>query len=409
MSEPKVSVIVAGAGYAGMLATVRLAGKTRRRNIEIILVNGTGQFVERPRLHEFAANVPLPPRPIAEILRGTGVRFVEGIVQEVHPQSREIVVKTPQESRRFSYDYLLYALGSVMDRDSVPGVREHAYTLSSAGPLSAEALREVLPKLERMGGKVVVVGGGPTGIEAAAEFADAYPGLHIRLVSRGEMGDVWGGQVQAYMVKALQRLGVAIRNKTVVVRVDADSLVTEEGETIPFDLCLWAGGFGVPALARAAGLAVNTRGQVQIDPFMRSVSHPEIYAAGDAASPVEDAGAPVRMAAYTALVMGAHAADCLSQAIKGRPQRPLSFAYAGQGIALGRRDAVGFNNYPDDRPNRPLFTGGLAVQTRAFFVRLVAGLPHLERRWPGCFYWPGKGRVKAVRRSRANETLMDTP
>src|SRR5690242_19543464 len=111
----------------------------------------------------------------------------------------------------------------------------------------------------------------------------------------------------------------------------ADHLITDKGATIPFDACLWAGGFSVPDLAREVGLAVNDRGQILIDPFMRSITDPRIHAAGDAAHPVRQPGAPVRMAAGTAVLMGAHAADCLDNILRGKEQQPFGFAYAGQG------------------------------------------------------------------------------
>lgn len=154
------------------------------------------------------------------------------------------------------------------------------------------------------------------------------------------------------------------------------------------------------------GLAVNERGQVLVDPFLRSISHPEIYAVGDAACPVQEPGAPVRMCAFTAQVMGAHAADNLSAAVRGKAQKPLSFAYYGQGIALGRRDAVGFNSFPDDKPNAPVFTGPLGYYVREFFVKFLVAVFSLERRWPGLFFvWLGKGRyAKSQRALRARQS-----
>ena len=75
MSDQQKKVLVIGAGYAGMLATVRLAKKTYRQNVQITLINPAETFVERLRLHQYAANQLVKQRPIAEILRGTGVRL----------------------------------------------------------------------------------------------------------------------------------------------------------------------------------------------------------------------------------------------------------------------------------------------------------------------------------------------
>ena len=171
MSKQQINVLVIGAGYAGMLATVRLAKKTYRQNVQITLINPAETFVERLRLHQYAANQLVRQRSIVGILRGTGVRFVQACVTAIDTHGREVVIQTDTGSQRLAYDYLLYSPGSTIDQDSVPGVREYAYTLTPTGPHSAEALRIALPELNRRGGQLVVVGGGATGIEAAAEFA----------------------------------------------------------------------------------------------------------------------------------------------------------------------------------------------------------------------------------------------
>jgi NADH dehydrogenase FAD-containing subunit len=208
----------------------------------------------------------------------------------------------------------------------------------------------------------------------------------------------WGKGVAAYIRKSLTRQGVVISDETHVAAVQAEGVTTGEGVVIPCDLCLWTGGFVAPPLAREAGLAVNARDQVVIDPFMRVIGHPEIYAVGDAATPREEPGVPaVRMSAFTATILGAHGADCLAAVLRGKQPKPLSFAYLGQGIALGRGKAIGFNNYPNDTPHRPYFTGRLAYQTREVFVRFLASAPRFERHWPG-FFWLGKGRYAAAQR-----------
>jgi NADH:quinone reductase (non-electrogenic) len=396
MVQSKVQVLVIGAGYAGLLATVRLAMKTHHQNVQMTLINPSETFVERPRLHQFAANQPLKQRPIAQVLQGTGVQFLQAVVTAIDPKRREVTVQTGTTSQRLSYDYLLYTAGSAVERESIAGVRQYAYTLNPGGPRSAEALKSILPQLDRQAGHLIVAGGGPTGIEAAAEFAESYPGLRVSLITQGELGGLWGGTIQSYIHQTLTHFGVSIRDRTTVHEIRQNELLTSEGESIGFDLCLWAGGFVASPLAGEAGLAVNERGQLLTDLYMRSVSDPRIYAAGDGAQPVRTSGVRVRMAAYTAAITGAHAADCLYNAMTDRPQKPLNFAYLGQGIALGRHDAVGFNNFPDDTPRWPTFTGELGVLGREFFVNLLANLPAFERRLPGLHFWPGRGKSKPV-------------
>ena len=406
MAEHKLEIVVAGAGYAGLLATLRLAGRLRRQPVNITLVNAADVLVERVRLHEFAANRPIKRRPLAGFLAGTGVNFVLGTIVGLDPTRRTLAVQTAAGARQLPYDKLLFALGSTVDRDSVPGVREYAYTLTPSGPLSAEALRARLPTLNEAGGHLVVCGAGTTGIESAAEFASSYPGLTVTLLTRGAFAPALVPAVAAYARQSLQRRGVTIWEHTPVAEVGADTIYTSAGP-LAYDLCLWAGGFIAPPLARNAGLAVNERGQIVVDPFLRAPAHPEIFAVGDAAHPLAEPGVKVRMSAATALIMGAHGADCLSAIVRGQTPRPLSFAYQGQCIALGRREAIGFNNYPADRARRPYFTGRVGYAVRELVERYLVATIRIERRHPGAFFWVGKGRYAAAERRGAQRERAD--
>ena len=124
---------------------------------------------------------------------------------------------------------------------------------------------------------------------------------------------------------------------------------------------------------------------------------------GDAASPVEEPGVRVRMSAFTALILGAHGADCLAAVLlRGQTPQPLSFVYMGQGIALGAHNAIGFaRDFRRPCPMPPYFTGRAAYVIREFGVRLLANPASLDRRIPGGFTWTGKGRYAASQRRQA--------
>src|SRR5438093_519793 len=89
------------------------------------------------------------------------------------------------------------------------------------------------------------------------------------------------------------------------------------------DVCIWVGGFEVSDLARSAGIEVNGRGQILVDRALRSLSHPDIYDAGDAAMPADDLGTPIRMSLYAAAPMGAHAAVALAAHLHGQQPSPF--------------------------------------------------------------------------------------
>jgi NADH dehydrogenase len=311
MTQPSTRILVLGAGIAGLLFTLRLAGKVARESVQITLIDAGGTFIVRPRLHEFATNQRVFSRPFSQMLRKTPVQFLQGRVTGLDPsQHRITVLDQHQQQQELGYDYLVYALGSMTDRHSVPGVAEYAYSLSARGPFSAAALRERLPEIGAGGGQVVICGVGATGIETAAQVASVYHRIKVSLVTHGSLALSWGKSVADAIRRRLVSLGVKIVDQSTVRAVRAQSVVLDQGRELACSLCIWTAGFVVQPLARESGLAVNERNQVLVDPFLRSVSHQEIYTLGDAASPVEDPGVPhVRMSAYTASIMGAHGAD----------------------------------------------------------------------------------------------------
>ena len=410
MTQPSTRVLVLGAGVAGLLFTLRLAGKVAREPVQITLVDESDTFMVRPRLHEFATNQHVFRRSFSQILRKSQVQFLQGRVTSLDPGQHRVTVQDQQQQHELEYDYLVYALGSMTDRQSVPGVAQYAYSLSARGPLSAAALRETLPAVQARDGQVVVCGGGATGIETAAQVASVYPRIKVSLVTQGSLALSWGKNVAGAIRRRLVSLGIEIVDQSTVRAVRAHSVVLDQERELACDLCIWTAGFVVQPLARESGLAINERGQILVDPFLRSVSHPQIYAIGDAASPVEDPGVPhVRMSAFTAGIMGAHGADSLSAILAGKTPKPLSFAYLAQAIALGRHNAIFLTLTPDDRPRPPYITGWLGSLTREAAVNFVVKATLAQRRFPGLFTWLGKGRYEQAQRQFAKQEHPPLP
>jgi len=122
MTQPSTRILVLGAGVAGLLFTLRLAGKVAREPVQITLVDESDTFMVRPRLHEFATHQHVFRRSFSQILRKTQVQFLEARVTSLDPGQHRITVQDQQQQHELEYDYLVYALGSMTDRQSVPGV-----------------------------------------------------------------------------------------------------------------------------------------------------------------------------------------------------------------------------------------------------------------------------------------------
>jgi NADH:ubiquinone reductase (H+-translocating) len=326
-------IAVLGAGYAGLPAVNRIARQTYRDEVELVLVSTRDRFVERPRLHQLATGQPRPDLPLTGML-APGVRLRVGRVDHLadHTLAFAAADAADDDDAELPYDTLLYAPGSTIDVTSVPGVAEHAHTV--AGPASALAIAAALRAEPRA--RVVVVGGGLTGLELAAEVAESFPHADVTLVTAGEPGGWLSARAQAYVADALDALGVRRVADTPVTRVAAGRLDTG----LAFDLCLWAGGFTVPRLATDAGMKVDGRGRVITDATLRSLSDPDVYAIGDAAAVPGPWGAALAMGCRTGGFTGPWAADVVVARLRGLPARPFRFRYFHECLSLGRRHAV---------------------------------------------------------------------
>ncbi|GAA4616031.1 NAD(P)/FAD-dependent oxidoreductase [Saccharopolyspora hordei] len=349
-------IVVVGAGYAGLVAAKLAARWTPAR---VTLINPRDRFVERVRLHQLAAGQRLRDLPLADLLRGSGVELVVDRVTEIDPGAR--TVRLAGTSREVHYDRLVHAVGSAADRT----VRGAEHTFSVATHDDALRLHQRLATAE----VVAVVGGGLTGIEAAAELAESNPALKVRLVTKGELGAGLSERGREHLRRAFARLGVELREGADVREVRPDGVLLADGAHVAADTVVWATGFRVPDLAQRAGLAVDEDGRVVVDDEFRSVSHPEVTAVGDAAAGRTRTGLELRMACATGFPSAQHAVRAIADRLAGREPRPLRFRYLNQCISLGRADGLVQFVHTDDSPRGAVLTGRLAALYKEAIVR----------------------------------------
>ncbi|MFG3616547.1 NAD(P)/FAD-dependent oxidoreductase [Nocardia sp. NPDC047654] len=365
----KHRIVVLGAGYAGANAAGRLAKRLHPADVEIDLVNADPEFVERVRMHQLATGQELKTRELADVFAGTGVRVVPARVTAIDVDRKVVDIDAADGRREITYDTLVYALGSAAADCGVPGVAEHAYDI--AGKQSALRVRERLAGLGA-GATVLVVGAGLTGIEAATEIAEARPDLAVAVVARGGLGDWLSAKAQQHLRKAFDRLGITVHEHTDIAHVEPTGAVTSDGRTIPARMTLWTAGFAVHPIAAATTLRVSATGQIIVDDTMRSVSHPDVYAVGDAALAPGANGEPLRMSCASGVPSAYHAADVIAARLTGRKIPGNSIGYTAQCISLGRRDAVVQWVTPDDQPKPSALTGRAAARVKEFICKSAA-------------------------------------
>ncbi|NEB82814.1 NAD(P)/FAD-dependent oxidoreductase [Streptomyces anulatus] len=360
----KHRIVVLGAGYAGAFAAGNLARRLSPAETEITVVNAAPDFVERMRLHQLASGQDLTSRKLADVFAGTGVRLRLARVTAVDPERRTVAVTDEDGSGELAYDTLLYALGSSVAHHGVPGAAEYAFDV--AGRSSALRLRERLAGLDG-GGTVLVVGEGLTGIETATELAESHPGLSVALAARGELGASLSPKARRHLRGAFDRLGITVHEHTAVEAVEPTRVIVADGRSIPAEVTVWSAGFAVHPMAAAGGLEVAGTGQIVVDRTMRSVSHPDVYAAGDCAYAIGENGRPLPMSCASAGLTNMQATAAIIARLTGREVPATGLKYFGNHISLGRRDAI-FQMVDGDVRSKAWYLGGRTA------ARLKAGV-----------------------------------
>ncbi|MFG1882345.1 NAD(P)/FAD-dependent oxidoreductase [Micromonospora sp. NPDC049102] len=371
----KHRIVVLGAGYAGAIAAGRLARRLHPDDIEITVVNAEADFVERVRMHQLATGQDLTHRPLSTVYAGTGVQVRLARVTAVDVDRRTVALTDEQGADEIAYDTLVYALGSTAAEHGVPGVAEHAYDI--AGRPSALRLRDRLVHLTA-GQRVLVVGGGLTGLEAVTEIAEARPDLDVAIAARGGLGDWLNDRARQHLRGVADRLGITVHEHTDVVRVEPSGVVTADGGTIPATVTVWTTGFAVHPIAAATTLTITATGQIVVDDTMRSVSHPDVYAIGDAGLAAGPDGKPLRMSCASGTPMAWQAADAIAARLTGRTKMPNApLRYFNQCISLGRRDGIIQYVTADDRAKPSQLTGRLAARYKEVVCKGAAwGISH---------------------------------
>jgi NADH dehydrogenase len=403
----KYDVVILGAGYAGLMAALRLNRK--KQALRIALINVSDRFVERVRLQERIVAEVEPRIPsISAFLAGTKVEFIRGRVVSLGAERRLVHLECEGANEEIAFDQAIYALGTRIDVENVKGASEHAYRLEAIeGPRSPSALRARLRENANRPIRVITVGGNETSVEVAGEIKTAWPNAEVTMVSASRCGDFKGGRVEAAIRGELTRLGVRMIDQETVTEVCATEIVTASGQRFSCDVCVWSGGLRSPGVASSAGISTDPQGRIWVDPNLRSISHSHIFAVGDAAHPVAPTGAPYRISAFVALSTGAYVADAILRQRTSRKPDPFSFSTYGQGIAVGR-GGVGFFSYPDDKQRWFIVTGGAARVIRNFFVWFISYALKLERKMPGFFFWPGQRRVSWHEANQAVQQVRTT-
>ena len=376
MSE-NIDVVVIGGGYAGVMAANRL---TQRTDITVTLINPRPTFVDRIRLHQLVGGTADAVVDYRKVLADK-VHLVVDTATRIDAPGRTVTLESGAPVR---YDHLVYAVGSRSAAPSVPGAAEFAHPI--AGLEEAQRLRPVLDAAPATA-PVTVVGGGPTGIETAAELAEQ--GRTVTLVCGGTLGPSLHPRGRRSVAKRLTALGVTVLDgpDTKVTAVTRDAVRLADGRELPSTVTIWTAGFGVPDLAARSGLRTDALGRLLTDETLTSVDDTRIVAAGDSAAPSD---LPFRMSCQAAVQLGPQAAETVLSRIAGERPAPVEVGFVGTCISLGRRAGIFQLMTKDDTAKKYYLGGRAGAKTKELICRSIPWQLSYEARKPGVRTWWSK-------------------
>ncbi|SDM13527.1 NAD(P)/FAD-dependent oxidoreductase [Sediminibacillus halophilus] len=360
----KPNIVILGAGYGGIMTTVKLQKKLGVNDAHITLVNKHDYHYQTTWLHENAAGTLHQDRtrlPIKDVVDFSKINFVQDTVVSFNPDEKQVIL----ENGQLDYDYLVVALGFEAATFGIPGLLENAFTINNIN--SARLIREHIEynfakynneaerKQERL--NIVVGGGGFTGIEFVGELANRIPELckeydidrsQVRIINVEAAPTVLPGFDPAlveYAMNALEAKGVEFKVGAMLKECTPNSIIIEKDEKreeIPTNTTVWAAGVRANSLVEESGLEVN-RGKVEVQADLRAPSHPEVFVVGDCALIMnEETGRPYPPTAQIAIQEAEVAAHNLAILAGGGSQLE-TFTYNDRGTvaSLGHDDAIG--------------------------------------------------------------------
>jgi NADH dehydrogenase len=356
-------VVVLGAGFGGLTFAQRLPSSLAR----VTVVDRQNHHLFQPLLYQVAtAGLAAPDiaQPIRSILRRKpNLTVLMAEVQAIDLAARKVILNHGE----LGYDYLILSLGGRTSYFGHADWERHAPGLKSLDD-ALRIRRTVLLAFERAETEtdparrmqlmtIVVVGGGPTGVELAGTIAElAHTVLrrdfehidptraHVILVEAGSrVLAAFPPELSASAQRQLARLGVDVRTGTLVKEIRDGEVELSTGLVRAANV-IWAAGVEAHPLTRTLGIETDRAGRLKVAPDLSLPGHPEVFALGDLASLVDRKGVTVPGIAPAAMQMGAHAANLLVREIRaGDRNRPrAAFAYWDKGnmATIGRSAAV---------------------------------------------------------------------
>lgn len=362
-------ILVLGGGFAGLwsaLAAAR-ARATFDADLEIVLVNDKPWHSIRVRNYE--ADLSDTRVALDDVLGPVDIRRLQGRVTGIDVENRSVAYEADGVTQNIGYDRLVFALGSRLARPPIPGLAEHGFDVDTHD--AAMRLNEHIARLGAGASTVLVVGGGLTGIETAAEMPGKLRAAGVttpRVILADHapcIGSDMGAEAMPVIEEALAALGVETRGGVSVVAVDARGATLEGGERIEAATIVWCAGMRAHPLTAAFPLERDRLGRLPVEPTLKIRGLAAEFAAGDVASFLIDGTHDCVMSCQHGRPMGRFAGHNAVCDLLGRPMLPLAIGWYTTILDLGPWGAL----YTEGWDRRLVSRGATAKRTKELINR----------------------------------------
>jgi NADH dehydrogenase len=354
-------VLILGGGFAGLGAARKLSDA----DVDVTLVDKHNYHTFQPLLYQLATDlleVDAVGHAIRDLFHEQGnVTVHKAAATSIDLDRRQVSFDSIAP---LDYDYLVLGVGAEVNYFGTKGAAEHAfpmYTLADAVRLKDHILAKWEaadrdPQLVEDGAlNVVVVGGGPTGVESAgalgelyrSEFAKDFPSIaqddvRITLVEAGpELFAMFKPKLRAYAQDALTKRGVDVVVGEAVESITPTRVHLKSGKVLPAHTLVWGAGLRAHPLARSLGVELQRGDRVPVGPDLSLEGHPEVFVIGDVAW-ITDAKTKrvLPQLGSVALQAGEDAGENIARLVAGKDTEPFEYHDKGTMATIGRGAAV---------------------------------------------------------------------
>ncbi len=330
MSEKRKHIVIVGGNFAGLTAAIKLS-----RRHAVTVIDPSRHFEWAPGIHEILSSVKTPQGlrlDRAAIVKQAGHRFLRDRVTVLQPAQRRLATAS---GRELDFDACIVAVGALWNTHHIPGVTHHAMPFRSVA--DGLAIEQRLHRLLQQGKplRIVIAGGGISGIEALGEILRRHrddAGLSIQLVEAGaRLLPGLPASLDADLRRLCEPYAVKFHTSTTIASVSPKGVRLADGTRMRSELTLWTAGLAPPVLLRESGLAPPPQVWADVHPTLQSRHFDNVFVVGDAAQLPHAVGKQ----ASNAIDMGALAAANATRFLAGRALKPFKPAPKPVLIAFG--------------------------------------------------------------------------